>query len=282
MVGGCALEHSQRAFLEGDRGVFAAALRANIGTTGNQNFTQNQSRSMYTYLKTGLRQHFGTSISVSNPDLECQTTFNSQRGLELTVLKGLLNLDMNYYYNTTEGSLTSVTIAPSIGFSELKVNQGDIVNKGIDFSLSVTPVRTKEMLFSVTFNGRHNSNILSKISNTLKNYNKMVGERAESSSDANVFLFKEGESLNTIYGVRSFGINPGTGREEFLTKDGERTDVWKYEDMVPIGVGEAALEGYTGFNFRYKVEVGASFNYSFGADRYNFTLHEKIEGADPT
>ena len=54
-------------------------------------------------------------------------------GLELTVLKGLLNLDMNYYYNTTEGSLTSVTIAPSIGFSELKVNQGDIVNKGIDF-----------------------------------------------------------------------------------------------------------------------------------------------------
>ena len=159
---------------------------------------------------------------------------------------------MNYYYNTTEGSLTSVTIAPSIGFSELKVNQGDIVNKGIDFSLSVTPVRTKEMLFSVTFNGRHNSNILSKISNTLKNYNKMVGERAESSSDANVFLFKEGESLNTIYGVRSFGINPGTGREEFLTKDGERTDVWKYEDMVPIGVGEAALEGYTGFNFRYK------------------------------
>lgn len=60
---------------------------------------------------------------------------------------------MNYYYNTTEGSLTSVTIAPSIGFSELKVNQGDIVNKGIDFSLSVTPVRTKEMLFSVTFNG---------------------------------------------------------------------------------------------------------------------------------
>ena len=275
--------HNER-FMKG-WGVFSLlALRANIGTTGNQNFTQNQSKSMYTYLKPVYGNLFGTSVSVlGNPDLECQKTFNRNVGLELTVLKGLLNLDMNYYYNTTEGSLTSVTIAPSIGFSELKVNQGDIVNKGIDFSLSVTPVRTKEMLFSVTFNGRHNSNILSKISNTLKNYNKMVGERAESSSDANVFLFKEGESLNTIYGVRSFGINPGTGREEFLTKDGERTDVWKYEDMVPIGVGEAALEGYTGFNFRYKeLEVGASFNYSFGADRYNFTLHEKIEGADPS
>ena len=139
-----------------DRGVFSLlALRANIGTTGNQNFTQNQSRSMYTYLKPVYGNMFGTSISVlGNPDLECQTTFNRNVGLELTVLKGLLNLDMNYYYNTTEGSLTSVTIAPSIGFSELKVNQGDIVNKGIDFSLSVTPVRTKEMLFSVTFNGR--------------------------------------------------------------------------------------------------------------------------------
>ena len=64
-----------------------------------------------------------------------------------------------------------------------------------------------------------------------------------------------------------------------MTKDGERTDVWKYEDMVPIGVGEAALEGYTGFNFRYKeLEVGASFNYSFGADRYNSPCMKRSRG----
>lgn len=260
------------------------ALRANIGTTGNQNFTQNQSRSMYTYQKPVYGNQFGTSITVlGNPDLECQTTVTRNVGLEMTLLDRLINFDINYYYNTTKGSLTSVTIAPSIGFSELKVNQGDIVNKGVDFSLSITPVRTKDILFSLNFNGRHNANVLSKISNTLKNYNEMVGKRAESSSDANVFLFEEGQSLNTIYGVRSLGINPGTGREEFLTKDGQRTDTWKYEDMVPIGVGEASLEGYTGFNFRYKeLEVGASLNYSFGADRYNYTLHEKIEGADPT
>ena len=260
------------------------SLRANIGTTGNQSFTQNQAMSMYTYLKPVYGNLFGTSISVlGNPELECQTTFNRNVGLEMTLLNGLLNLDMNYYYNTTRGSLTSVTIAPSIGFSELKVNQGDIVNKGIDFSMALTPIRTQDMLLSLTFNGRHNTNILSKISNMLRNYNEMVGQRVESEGDTNVFLFEEGQSLNTIYAVRSLGINPGTGREEFLTKDGIRTDEWSYEDMVPVGVGEATLEGYTGFNFRYKeLELGATFNYSFGADRYNYTLHEKIEGTDAT
>ena len=86
--------------------------------------------------------------------------------------------------------------------------------------MALTPVRTKDMLLSLTFNGRHNTNILSKISNMLRNYNEMVGQRVENEGDTNVFLFEEGQSLNTIYGVRSLGINPGTGREEFLTKDG--------------------------------------------------------------
>lgn len=50
---------------------------------------------------------------------------------------------------------------------------------------------------------------------------------------------------------------------------------------MPVGVDEPILEGYIGSNFRYKGwEIGATFNYSFGADRYNYTLHEKIENVD--
>ena len=97
----------------------------------------------------------------------------------------------------------------------------------------------------------------------------------------NVFLFEEGQSMNTIYAVRSLGIDPGTGKEMFLTKNGERTFEWSSDDQVPVGCKEAILEGYIGFNLKYKAwDLGTTFNYSTGADMYNYTLHEKIEGVN--
>lgn len=43
----------------------------------------------------------------------------------------------------------------------------------------------------------------------------------------------------------------------------------------------ADFEGYFGLNVDYKRwSFGANFQYSFGADRYNKTLYEKIEGGN--
>ena len=57
--------------------------------------------------------------------------------------------------------------------------------------------------------------------------------------------------------------------------------VWNAEDQVPVGVTEPILQGYFGVNLRYKSwEIGTNLNYSFGADRYNYTLHQRIENVD--
>ena len=41
--------------------------------------------------------------------------------------------------------------------------------------------------------------------------------------------------MNAIWAVRSLGIDPATGDEIFLTKDGETTTEWKAEDQVVCG-----------------------------------------------
>ena len=157
---------------------------------------------------------------------------------------------------------------------------GDLTNQGIEFNFSYTPLRTRDLTLNFTLNGAHNTNRITRISDTLRKYNEEISKEAEEGA-ANVFLFEEGESMNTIYAVRSLGIDPGTGKEIFLTKEGEKTFTWSADDQVPVGVDEPILEGYIGSNFRYKGwEIGATFNYSFGADRYNYTLHEKIENVD--
>lgn len=272
---------SKEKFMEEQTLFKEVAIRGNVGTIGNQNFSRNQATSLYTYLQPVYGSFTGASVStLGNPGLECQLTLNRNIGLEITLLDGIANLDINYYNNITRGNLTDMSIAPSIGFSSYKTNMGDLQNKGIDFRFSLVPLKTQDMTLSFTFNGRHNTNIIKSISESYRKYNDMIGEKADE-ENINVFLFEEGQSMNTIYAVRSLGIDPGTGREMFLNKDGERTFTWNPKDQVPVGCKEAALEGYFGFNFRYKAwDLGADFNYSTGADIYNFTLFEKIEDVD--
>ena len=110
----------------------------------------------------------------------------------------------------------------------------------------------------------------------------MVNSQAQSSSTAStVFLFTEGQSMSTIYAVPSLGIDPGTGKEIFVSRDQTTTYTWQASNQVPVGVNEPTLRGYMGVNLRYHSwEMGANAGYSFGADKYNYTLAEKIENVN--
>lgn len=276
--------HNEK-FFAGSKVVSRLALRANIGTTGNQNFSKNQSSNQYNYLTQVYGGYFGTLIStLGNPDLAGQITHNRTVGIEGTLFGNRLNFEFNYYNNATKGNLTSVTIAPSIGYSSYKANMGDLDNVGYDFSLSYSPIRNSTTLLNFTLNGTSNRNRIRKISDALQQYNDIVNQNAQSSTSSaasTVFLFKEGESMNTIYAVRSLGIDPGTGKELYLDRNGNTTFTWNAQDQVPVGINEPTLQGYFGVNLRYKAwEIGTHLNYSFGADKYNYTLHQKIENVN--
>lgn len=257
------------------------ALKANIGTTGNSNFALSQILNMYKYLTMYDGITGAELMSLANPDLKWQTTLKRNIGLELGFLRNRINLEFNYYSNTTDNNITRVNILPSTGFSSYTANQGDVSNKGFDFNLSVTPVRTKNWQFNVFVNGQHNRNKLTNLSEALKDYNKQIMEEQTTTDKTkieNVFLFEEGKSLTAIYAVRSAGIDPGTGQEIFITKDDKRTFTWNSADQVVVGDTEPDLRGYFGVNLSYKRwSLNTSFEYSFGGEMYNQTLVDRIE-----
>ena len=274
---------SNEKFLRGNKNVQNLALRLNVGTTGSQSYNRNQASNMYTYTRSVYGGFFGAIIStLGNPELRGQCTYNRNIGLDGSFFGNKLNFELNYYYNTTKGNLTTITIAPSIGFNSYKANMGDLTNRGYEFSLSYTPVKTKKIMLNLSFNGAHNTNRIRKISDFLKRYNDTVNSQAQSSSTpTTVFLFTEGQSMNTIYAVPSLGIDPGTGKEIFVNRDKTTTYTWQASNQVPVGVNEPSLRGYIGVNFRYgNWEMGTHAGYSFGADKYNYTLAEKIENVN--
>ena len=98
-----------------------------------------------------------------------------------------------------------------------------------------------------------------------------------------VSIYEEGESLSAIKAVRSLGINPQSGKEIYLTKEGKITEIWDPNDKVTCGDLAADLEGTIGTNLMWKqFTLNALFRYSFGGQVYNQTLVDRIEGADPT
>lgn len=257
------------------------ALKANIGTTGNSNFVLSQILNMYRYLTMYDGITGAELMSLANPNLKWQTTLKRNIGIELGFLKNVVNLEFNYYWNTTDNNITLVNILPSTGFSTYTANQGDVTNKGFDFNLSVTPVRTKVWQLNLFVNGQHNRNKLTNLSEALKDYNKQIMEQQTTTDKTkieNVFLFEEGRSLSAIYAVPSAGIDPGTGQEIFITKDGKRTFTWNAADQVVVGDSEPDLRGYFGLNLSYKRwSLNTSFEYSFGGEMYNQTLVNRIE-----
>ena len=66
--------------------------------------------------------------------------------------------------------------------------------------------------------------------------------------------YEEGESLSRIWVVRSLGIDPASGDEILLKRNGEMTSAvnWSANDVVPIGNTEPKWQGYINSSFTYR------------------------------
>ena len=93
-----------------------------------------------------------------------------------------------------------------------------------------------------------------KISNALRAYNdsqdedSMAGSKKKESNRPKV-RYIEGESMNSIWVNRSLGIDPATGNELFLAKNGDIVTEWSTDNYVIGGCTDSELEGTFGTNF---------------------------------
>ncbi|SDH34774.1 SusC/RagA family TonB-linked outer membrane protein [Chitinophaga filiformis] len=264
-------------------------LRASIGSTGSQNFPPFAASQTYQYLTASrYLDHIGASmLSLGNSDLKWQQTNKVNIGTDVELCNKRVQFTFNYYVEKTNDLFTTVNTTPSTGFSSFFANLGTVENKGIEVYLTVFAMkREKENIFwSFYANLLHNRNKLLRISNALKAQNeKAVGEQTKSDKPitAPVLQYKEGQSVSTIYAVRSAGIDPSTGNEIFLTANGEQTYRWSPLDEVPVGDNQPKISGNFGTNLMYKgISVNISMRTELGGQIYNNTLADRVENADP-
>lgn len=257
-------------------------IRASYGVTGSQSFDPYQAMIMYKYYtQERYRNNIGAvMMGLGNPNLKWQQTDQLNIGMDITVLNEYLSVSANYYRNISKDLLTDVTLPPSLGYPTFRENLGKIENEGYELNLKVALLRKGENYLNITASAIHNTNILKKISNSLQAWNK---EQDASEENLNVpkVRYVEGESINSIWGVPSLGINPANGKEMFFAADGSRTDLWKAANQRVIGCSDPKLEGNMGLNAGYKgIQLNLYFQYRLGGQAYNYTLVDRVENAD--
>ena len=258
-------------------------LRASTGYTGKVSFSPFQAMTMYQYnnsyeYKNGIG---AVPITIGNIDLTWERTMNYNVGFDLSMFDRRLNFTADAYIRNTTDLLLDKSFAPSTGVTSAKANLGELQNKGIEFQLDGYVIRNNDFYWRLATMGYMNRNKITKIDKALEEINKQNQANA-STSLAPLPQYAEGESVTALKLVRSAGIDPATGKEVYIKRDGTFTFEYDPADRVLIGDTEPAFNGTFSTNVFWKgFSVYALFSYRMGAWVYNTTRVSKVEGSDP-
>ncbi|QDW25345.1 SusC/RagA family TonB-linked outer membrane protein [Pedobacter sp. KBS0701] len=280
----------QEEFLKGNPVISQLRIKASTGLTGSVEFDPYLSKTIYKY-NTGNWYSSGIGAGVNsygNENLGWQKTRMTDIGIDIGLFKDRVMIMPRIYKKFTKDILADITLPPSTGFLSYKENLGDMENKGAELGITVDALRSKDWSVNLNANMVTNRNKVVRISNALKKYNDRADElQSLKPGDGGyrgipLLRFSEGQPFNAIYGVRSLGIDPENGRELYLKKDGTLTYDYDKRDYVVIGDPNPKVSGYFGGTVNYKrFSLYVQFQTFFGGDKYNLTLVERVENADP-
>lgn len=284
-------------FLKGNKYINKLKLRGSYGRTGKVNFPDYAAQTVYEPL---FDEWYATGygavlMALGNKDLTWEKTDKYDFGIETQLFNERLTLDFDYYYEKTFDLVNDVSLSNTSGFSTYKNNMGEVENKGFELTARYDAIKNKNWLVAFWGNIAHNTNKILKISDSQRAYNQRVAEFykkeqinqediGSSLTDANysvpIAQYEEGQSLTSIWAVKSLGIDPTTGKEIFLNRDGTVTDKWDATQEVVCGNTQPDFNGAFGVNISYRQwSLFASFLYEWGGQQYNQTLVDRVENA---
>ena len=264
-------------------------FRLSYGQVGNQGI------SPYTTL--GLADkymyEFGTypmvgylpDTTLPNPNLKWETSTSTNIGIDFGFIGGRIGGSVELYNTDTTDLLVAKSLSQSTGYSSQLVNMGRVNNRGVEVTLNLVPVKTKEFEWNVDLTFAKNKNEIVRIDGSLD-------ENGQPKNDVNNNWFI-GEPMNVYYDYAFDGIwqldddiasshmpdaKPGAIRVKDASGDGKLDDkdrVIMYRDPDWIGTLSTGIF-YKGFDVRAELYVSA------GGTRYNSYLTSFNQGGDMT
>jgi len=174
----------------------------------------------------------GPSVVLGNSEVHWETTTSTNLGLDLTFLNGRLTFSADAYVKNTSDLLYASELPKETGKQRVNINLGDIRNKGLEFSLSGTPIVRKNFKWDATANI---TTFKGKITRLYNGTSVVSGK----------WLIAEGAPIGDFYVWKNLGVYQWDESNAYDV-NGSKLTVVLGEDGTPTGAYTLGGKEYTG------------------------------------
>lgn len=249
-------------------------IRASVGNPGNQNFSAFQTFSTYGF--SNRSNYFAQGVylnTLGNPDLKWQTTLDKNIGVDASFLNRKLSFNLDYFDKLTDPLLINVGVPSSLGINTVLTNLGKQAASGFNGTITYSPIYrpAERTIWSLRYNFRTEISRIDNIGNALDKFN-------ESGRNSNLNRYYDGANPDALWAVISAGVDPASGQEIYIKKDGIYSVDFTYEDEVQVGIARPKIEGIFGTSILIKgFSANVDFRYRYGGQAFNYALYNKVE-----
>ncbi len=244
-------------FFDADK-INVLKLKLSYGSNGNSRIGSQEALGLYSYGESHnyMGELGGTMSGSPNKKLSWETAYITNLGLRIKMFDRA-DLEIEAYNKRTVNLLSNLDVSRTTGDTRSYRNSGEIVNRGIEATLNVELLNSKDMNWWVELNAAHNRNKLIELYNGLE---KVMGN----------YIWREGHDLNTYYIIRWAGVDPRDGAPLWYDSEGNLTRTYNDQNRVPWKTSSPDLTGGITSQLTYKdFSVRALFSYVLGG--YGFS-----------
>ena len=214
-------------------------LRASYGTVGDQSIVSktdtDQNMGYYPgYNVYNPGSFMGLPAAAFNrigyPELTWEKSRNFDAGVEFSLTKKrIIEGSVDYFHKTTDNLIFDKRLAPSTGNAIMKVNDGLLVNSGVEFTLTGHIINKDDFYFDVSLNGELLKNELTRMPIDDVTGKQKIIDLAESGFGRAV-----GHSLYDFYMREWAGVNPDTGAARWTVNYTDNNNNGKFDSGEQI------------------------------------------------
>jgi TonB-linked SusC/RagA family outer membrane protein len=273
-------------------------VRVGYGSVGNQEIADYAFLNLYNAsVQKGSTTYVSTErIGTQDISWESQQQYNL--GVDMTCWNNRIRFSADAFYILNDNLLMVKDHFESTGYKKRVENIGSIENKGMEFSVDVNAVKTKDFQWNVSANISFDKNKVTKMyghKTFIYNYD---GDR-NLQKEGNLFI---GQPRNTIFIWRTGGIAQAEDMEQLNKIDwagrsvnpgdlypldvagpngsGPDGKIDNLDDRVIVGSPDPKFYGGFATDVTYKgISLNAVFNYSYGAKKLSY-IYESMTGSN--
>ena len=256
-------------WMQGQNVLSQLFLKGSYGWQGNvaENFGPDLIANIPTQNIDNLTGEYLLAIkSLPYGDLRWEKTKTINLEAEMGFFENRFAAVLSYYRKTTEDMIVMKEVPYEYGIVSMPINGGNMKNQGWELSVSFTPVRLNDFVWTMSLNSSKNINKIESTMNENENWRSAVGGT----------LNKKGYAVSSFWAFDFIGLNPETGTPQYNIPSAEEnpegiTDATAF--MKYMGKLEPDFQGGVSMSFRYKtLTLSSSFNLNVGGKKFLYTV----------